>query len=145
MSDIPDQEEYTEIISLFRRKFPMFADEAVYSADRVRLALLISYYEVDKEKWPNPENKEASMYWHARFLLTAHRLVLQDNAINEDGTAKANTDSPVTWKAVGGLSISFSNPAKVGSGSTGSTYESTTFGREYLSLTHLFGAGCLVV
>lgn len=145
MSDTPVQDEYGEIISLFRRKFPMFADETVYPADRVRLALLISDYEVDKDKWPNPPNKEGSMYWHARFLLTAHRLVLQDNAVNEDGTAKANTDSAITWKAVGGLSISFGTPSKVGSSSSNSTYESTTYGREYLSLTHLFGAGCLVV
>lgn len=137
--------DLNEEIALFRRKFPMFSNEAIYPYDRVYLALIITQHLVDETLWPNPEDKQASMYWHARFLLTAHQLVLWDNANNADGTAAANTNSFVTGKSVGGVSVTYAAPSKVSSGVTGSDYDTTTYGREYLTLVKIFGAGCLTV
>lgn len=138
-------EEILGKIELFRRKFHMFSDQSVYPDDRIYLALNLTEQLVSTKQWPDDPDETKSVYWHARFLLAAHSLVLQDNAINDDGTAKANTDTSITGKSVGGISITFDSPSKVSYGQSYTSFDSTTYGREYLTLVRIFGAGCISI
>lgn len=124
------------LIAEFREIFKEF-DAENFPDSAVEFFLQIALNYVDKARFGN-------IYNNALFLYLAHNL-----SIYNSGQAAARAGSigsggrAIASKSVGSVSITYDNSSDVVSGA--GDLNATTYGRQFLQLQKMFGAGCVQV
>lgn len=122
--------EFT-LLKSFRILFPEFSQ---YEDERCSVQLAIAALHVSREAF-------GEMFPYAVGLLAAHFLV-SAGTVSSTGTVSSNSDAIVSSKSVGGVSVSYSIPTVTGTYDKSGALSSTTYGRRYLDLVEIYGAGC---
>ena len=120
-------------VATFRAMFPAFT-EAIHAEGRVQFWLDLSAKLLKADRWGN-------LYDNGQGFYVAHNLTLERQASANGG----NEGAPglVTGKSVGPVSKSYTQQDVTFSG--GGNFNLTWWGREYLKLARMVGAGGLVV
>lgn len=132
----PEGEE-TVLLRLFRTVFPEFGQER-FADFTVSLHLRIAQSTVSRDAW-------GETWGYGVCLVAAHRLALGQDAANEDGSVNTSPDAAVASRSVGGVSVSYNATAGVSAMTDviDAYWQSTSYGRQYVALCRLFGAGCI--
>lgn len=120
----------------FRLKFPEFADATAYPDAMISFWSGIAEAQVSECKWGN-------LYTQGVMLYTAHELVLarqSEKAALKGGDA-GQVKGPVASKAVGQANISYDTTSGVETNA--GMWNLTTYGRQYIRLARMFGAGAV--
>ena len=137
MSDIPSTEltpANMPLLDAFRLLFPEFSK---YSDTGVKSNLWAAGHMCSKaifrDMWP-----------YAVGLLAAHYIV-SSGMTASDGSKVGTGDAVITSKSVGGVSVSYAAPSTAAAGSIdkAGALGTTTYGRRFLDLVSVYGAGCV--
>lgn len=112
----------------FRLNFPLFVDTVKYPNDMVAFWSTIAESNVAIDKWGDIRNQAVELY-------TAHHLILASDSDIGKQTGLLNS------KSIGDVSVGYD---------TGSTSElnaghwnTTTYGKMFIRLARMYGAGCI--
>lgn len=125
-------------IAQFRNDFPEFSDSARYPVS------LITFWSTLAEQVTS-EPCYQTTYTTAVKLATAHFITIgQVNAkAGQAGGVPGSSGGVVASKSVGDVSVSYDTTIGVMSGENAGQWNATTYGRQYLTLARLFGAGAV--
>lgn len=122
-------------IATFRANFPEFADTTRYPDATVSFWASIGERLISTDRW-------GSMYPEAVQLFTAHNITLAySNARYGAAGVPVQAHGQVSQKALGQASISYDTTSaiEVNAGH----WNLTTYGRQYIRLARMFGAGAV--
>lgn len=129
---IPLEPAQPTLLNEFRILFPEFEN---FKDEVVQLQLRLAAPMVDKARW-------GDMYSYGLGLVAAHRLALGQAAAAADGSVNLNGDRVVLSKSVGGVAVSYSAPNQ-GTTSADAYWGTTPYGRQFLALVQVVGAGVI--
>jgi Protein of unknown function (DUF4054) len=123
-------------ICLFRENFPEFSDESLYTNELITFWSTIAENLVDIERWGNLREQGVN-------LATAHyiSLAIKEQRLADSGAVPGSSAGAITSKKVGDVSVNYDYSANADS--SGGSWNSTSYGRLYLSLVKMFGVGCV--
>ena len=123
-------------VAQFRQMFPEFGETADYASATISLWLGVAAKLVDANRWGNLIDTGIGFF-------TAHNLVLQTANIRaaEAGGVPGSTGGMVASKSVGTVSVSYD--ATVAAELDAGHWNQTTYGRQYIHLARMIGAGCV--
>jgi len=129
-------------IAQFRQAFPEFADVARYPGSLVSFWAAIAEQLVSADRF-------GDLWTHAVNLHVAHHLAMaianQEAAEQCAVPGAKNIMGGVTSKAVGSVSVSYSDSLAQASEQNGSHWNLTTYGVQYLNLARMIGQGCVQI
>lgn len=125
-------------ITQFRKDFSEFSDVARYPS-----AMVLSWSTL-AEQITSADVYGTSYAW-AVELCTAHFIAIsaQNALIGSNGGMPGTAGGIVSSKSVGDVSVSYDTSIGMLSGEHAGQWNATTYGRQYLTLARLFGAGCV--
>lgn len=118
-------------VTTFREMFPAFTAE-LYPDSRVQFWLDFSVCMIVESRW-------GCAYENGQGLYTAHNLVLEREAGGASGTPNAGNSGLVSSKSVGPISKSVSQQDVTFAGA--GNYNLTFYGRQFIQMARMFGAG----
>lgn len=123
-------------ISQFRQAFPEFADSCKYSTTQITFWATIAEQQVNECVWKD-------MWVTGVQLYVAHEMTIayQNVKSSKRGGAPGTFGGIPNNKAVGGASIGFDNQATAEKDA--GWWNTTTYGRQFIRLARLFGAGAI--
>lgn len=119
-------------IDQFRSDFPEFAD---YPASTIKFWSDVGEKLISKDRF-------GGLYDQALALFTAHNIVLAANNDRADaaGGLPGTATGVVENKSVGSVSVAYDNTQTVELDA--GHWNQTTYGRQYIRLARMIGAGC---
>jgi hypothetical protein len=122
----------------FRIDFPEFADDAVYTDNIVAYWSRLAIKLIIESRW-------GDVYVDGINLFVAHNITLQaqDIKATSGGGVPGSVSGATSQKAVGQVSTSYDTTSSAVK--NGGEWNATSYGRRYLKLSRLFGAGGLHV
>lgn len=123
-------------VGVFRTQFPEFADTKKYPAPMVEMWSTFATAQVNPNAWKAQVNMGISLY-------TAHELVLasQNNAAAQvDGTPGQQGGIAQT-KTIGSVTVGFD--AQSSNEKDAAYWNLTTYGKQFIRLCRIFGAGAI--
>lgn len=122
-------------IATFRANFPEFADVTRYPDATVTFWAGIGERLISSDRW-------GGMYLQAVQLFTAHNITLAySNARDGAAGVPGQAHGQVSQKAVGQASISYDTTSAIEE--KAGHWNLTTYGRQYIRLARMFGAGAV--
>ena len=123
-------------VAQFRQMFPEFGETADYASATISLWLVVAAKLVDANRWGNLIDTGIGLF-------AAHNLVIQTGNIRaaEAGGIPGSTGGMIQSKAVGSVSVSYD--ATVTAELDAGHWNQTTYGRQYIHLARMIGAGCV--
>lgn len=123
-------------ISLFRRNFPEFQDEAVYSTQLINFWATFAAAQVVECVWKTQWFMGVSLY-------VAHEITLavQNTKISVAGGMPGTSGGVPNQKTVGGASVSYDSTST--SERDAGYWNLTNYGRQFIRLVRIFGAGAI--
>jgi hypothetical protein len=123
-------------ITVFRKAFPEFADIAKYPDEQITFWAELAEAQVKESRWCAQVTK-------GRQLYVAHEITLaaQNAKAGEIGGTPGMSSGPVNSKTVGSVSVGYDTTA--GSEKDGGYWNLTVYGKQFLRLARIFGAGCV--
>lgn len=124
------------IIATFRTNFPEFADAIKYPDGTITFWSNIAEKMVLEKRW-------CDMWSEGVQLFTAHNLVLAvaNQTASSTGALPGQTSGPVNSKTVGSASVSYDTQA--GIEKDAGHWNLTTYGKQFIHLARMFGAGAI--
>jgi len=127
-------------IAQFRKDFPEFSDTARYPS------AVVSVWSDQVERMTSLDAYGDS-YSFVVELGTAHFLTtagLNEQA-SANGGAPGSVGGVISSKSVGDVSVGYDAAIGTMSGDNAGQWNATTYGRQYITLARLFGAGCVQI
>jgi hypothetical protein len=121
-------------IPAFRSAFPEFADTVAYPTETVNFWVTIAEAQVRKCRWANLWTQGVNLY-------VAHQIVLarQNVKAAKVGGAPGQQGGIATSKTVGSMSVAFD--AANASEKDAGLWNLTTYGKQFIHLARIAGAG----
>lgn len=121
-------------IAQFRLDFPEFADTTRYPSTQITFWATVAEAQVREAVWTDMKPFGVKLY-------VAHEITLaaQNKAVATNGGAPGGTSGPVTSKAVGGVNVSYD--ANQTAEKDAGWWNLTTYGKQFIRLARMFGAG----
>lgn len=124
------------VIADFRADFPEFSDTAAYPDAQITFWATVAEQQVVKNRWGN-------LYTQGVMLYVAHEITLasQNKSVADSGGMPGQNEGIANSKTVGNVSASYDS----GSNSEASAgfWNLTNYGKQFIHLARLFGAGCI--
>lgn len=123
-------------IGAFRTAFPEFADKVKYPESMISLWSGLALTQVNQNAWKN-------QYMLGVQLYTAHELVLaaQNVASAQVGGTPGQQGGIAQSKNIGSVSVSYD--ATSTNEKDAAYWNLSTYGKQFIRLARLFGAGCI--
>jgi len=123
-------------IGAFRVNFPEFADTAKYSTEQIQFWADLAELQVLESVWKRAVDK-------GRALYVAHEITLayQNEKTSKIGGVPGTFAGIASSKAVGGANISYDSITS--SEKDAGYWNLTTYGKQFIRLSRIFGAGCI--
>lgn len=123
-------------ISEFRVNFPEFADAQVFPNQQISFYASLASLQVRQCVWKNAWNNGMSLY-------VAHELVLarQNSKAAAAGGSPGQQGGIANTKTVGGATIGFDSQSS--SEERAGFWNLTTYGKQFIRLARIFGAGAI--
>lgn len=118
----------------FRAAFPEFADSSIYTEESVSLWLTFATAQVNARRWGTQVNMGI-------YLYTAHEVTLagQNLKTASIGGTPGNISGPVNSKTVGSVSVGYDTQAATEKDA--GHWNLTSYGKQFIRLARIFGAG----
>lgn len=132
-----------------RVDYPEFANTQTYPDSQANYWLAVARLLLNQDRWGPPSlkatNPPTAMYDIATELFAAHNMVLEARALAEAkrGGIPGITQGPVSAKSVGPVSVSYDTAASITTDA--GHWNETIYGRRYINLVLMFGAGPIQV
>lgn len=122
--------------SQFRSDFPEFADAARYPD-----AMLTMWAGIGEKV--TSADRFGDLFSHAVELFVAHNIVLASGNVEASATggSPGGKTGSIQQKKVGSVSVTYNNEASMLPGA--GHWNLTTYGKQYIQLSRLIGAGCV--
>ena len=123
-------------VGQFRTQFPEFADPVKYPTPMIELWSAFATAQVNPNAWKTQTLMGISLY-------TAHELVLasQNIAAAQVGGTPGQQGGIAQTKTVGSVSVGYD--AQSSNEKDASYWNLTTYGKQFIRLSRIFGAGCI--
>lgn len=123
-------------IGAFRTAFPEFADKVKYPDVMVNVWSGLALAQVNQNAWK-------AQYMLGVQLYTAHELVLaaQSSAASQVGGAPGQQGGIAQTKTIGSVTVGYD--AASSNEKDAAWWNLTTYGKQFIRLARLFGAGCI--
>lgn len=123
-------------VSAFRTAFPEFKDTQLYPDQMITFWSQVPLAQVNKSRWCN-------MYGLGFQLYLAHELVIagRDRKSAEFGGVPGTSGGIATDKTVGSVSVGYD--AQSTTEKDAGYWNQTTYGKQFIRLARLFGAGAI--
>lgn len=126
-------------ITQFRLDFPEFSDTAKYPDSQLTFWSTVAEKMVDLCIWK-------TMYTQAVKLYVAHEITIaaQNSAAGISGGMPGTSGGISNNKTVGSVTVGYDSSSDRGSGEKDAGWWNlTNYGRQYIRLARIFGAGCV--
>jgi hypothetical protein len=123
-------------VPTFRTNFPEFADETAYPTSTITFWSNIAEKMVRLCRWDD-------MWENGVQLFTAHHIVIAKANTNASavGGLPGQVSGPAQSKTVGSASVSYDTNSSLETGA--GHWNLTTYGKQFIHLARLFGAGAV--
>jgi hypothetical protein len=123
-------------VGAFRTAFPEFTDKVKYPDQMVNVWSALALVQVNQNAW-------GTQYMLGVQLYTAHELVLaaQNVAAAQVGGSPGQQGGIAQTKTIGSVTVGFD--AQSSNEKDAAYWNLTTYGKQFIRLTRLFGAGCI--
>lgn len=123
-------------IPLFRTTFPEFADTTVYPTPQIEFWVAVAEQQVVKNIW-------GKMWYLGVNLYVAHEITLasQNTKAAKVGGSPGQQGGIANTKTVGSATIGFD--AATSTEKDAGYWNLTTYGKQFIRLVRIFGAGCI--
>ena len=123
-------------VGQFRTQFPEFADTVKYPTPMIEFWSTFATAQVNPNAWGTQVNMGISLY-------TAHELVLasQNVASSQVGGTPGQQGGIAQTKTVGSVSVGYD--AQSSNEKDAAYWNLTTYGKQFIRLCRIFGAGCI--
>lgn len=124
------------IIADFRAEFPEFSDTAVYPDAQLTFWATIAERQVVQRLW-------CDLYTFGVKLYVAHEITIatQNKQASAAGGTPGQSGGIANSKAVGAVSVGYD--ANVAAEKDAGWWNLTNYGKQFIRLARMFGAGCL--
>lgn len=122
-------------IATFRQDFPEFGDAARFPEPMITLWSKVGEAQISADRF-------GDVYTQAVELFTAHNITLAAGnvASSATGGSPGGNGGPVMQKKVGQVAVSYDTQAAMLPGA--GHWNLTTYGKQFVQLQRLYGAGC---
>lgn len=123
-------------IATFRTDFPEFADAARFPDPMITLWSKVGEAQISADRF-------GDVYTQAVELFTAHNITLAAGnvAASATGGSPGGNGGPVSQKKVGQVSVTYDTQAAMLP--SAGHWNLTNYGKQFVQLQRLFGAGCV--
>lgn len=120
----------------FRSEFPEFADVSVYPDPQLDFWAALAEQMVVQNVWNDCYTLGVKLY-------VAHEITLafQNKKASDSGGPSGGSGGPAQSKTVGAVSVSYDT--NVTSEKDAGWWNLTTYGKQFIRLARIFGAGCI--
>lgn len=125
-------------VKAFRTALPEFADTAIYPDPMVQLWGDFATSMVNARRWGNQASMGIRLY-------TAHWVTIEGKNLEAAsmGGTPGQTSGPINSKTVGPVTVAYDTQAAVEADA--GSWNLTTYGKQFIRLARLFGAGVIQV
>jgi hypothetical protein len=123
-------------ISVFRKQFPEFSDTVKYPSPMIEMWSAFAIAQVRASAWGTQVNLGISLY-------TAHELVLAAQNVDASrvGGSPGQQGGIAQTKTIGSVTVGYD--AQSSNEKDASYWNLTTYGKQFIRLCRIFGAGCI--
>lgn len=123
-------------IPLFRTQFPEFADLVVYPTPQIEFWATVAEAQVLKNVW-------GVLWTQGVNLYVAHEIVLAAQNINASkvGGSPGQQGGIAQTKTIGSVTVGYD--AQTSNEKDAGYWNLTTYGKQFIRLVRIFGAGCI--